>query len=203
MSSYLMHSKGFIIQVSTVEFVYHYYLDVSELLFPEVHSCDYIQSINSSASSIILPNWTCNDYNYTIFDFSRFTSVESIEIGDDCFCLVLTFQIDGLNRLKRLKIGKNSFTQAKNDLGLHPWKSFHILNCESLESIQIGQYSFSDYSGKFELKNLTQLQSIQMAMTGGNSYNFYSGSFEIGGIELILNISVNRSTKSTVHFIRL
>ena len=202
MSSYLVHSSVFIIQLSTVEFVYHYYLDVSELLFPEVHSCDYIQSINSSASSIILPNWTCNDYYYTIFDFSYeiFTWLEFRRVLFRS--LVLTFQIDGLNRLNRLKIGKNSFTQAKNDLGLHPWKSFHILNCESLESIQIGQYSFSDYSGEFELKNLTQLQSIQMAMTGGNSYNFYSGSFEIGGIELILNIVMNRSSKSTIHYFR-
>ena len=44
MSSYLLiHSEMCIMQVSTVEFVYHYNLDVSELLFPEVYSCDYIQ----------------------------------------------------------------------------------------------------------------------------------------------------------------
>ena len=167
-----------------------------------MHSCDYIQSINSSAPSIILPNWTCNDYYYTIFDFSRFTSVESIEIGDDCFCLVLTFQIDGLNRLKRLKIGKNSFTQYKNSYGNDKSKSFHILNCESLESIQIGDFSFSDYSGEFELKNLTQLQSIHIGQLITNSYNFYYGLFVIRGIEMILNIVMIRSSKSTIHYIR-
>ena len=41
-------------------------------------------------------------------------------------------------------------------------KIFHILNCESLESIDIGEYSFSDFGGDFELKNLPQLQSIQI-----------------------------------------
>ena len=45
-------------------------------------------------------------------------------------------------------------------------KSFHILNCGSLESIQIGEYSFSDYAGEFELKNLPQLQAIQIGDIG-------------------------------------
>ena len=50
-----------------------------------------------------------------------------------------------------------SFTQRKFFMGDDKSKSFHILNCESLESIQIGEYSFSDYAGEFELKNLPQL----------------------------------------------
>ena len=99
-----------------------------------------------------------------------------------------TFKIDGLNRLKTIKIGINSFTQKKNDYGNDESKSFHILNCESLESIQIDQYSFSDFAGEFELKNLTQLQSIQIGTIRRNSYNFYHSSFVIRGIELILNI---------------
>ena len=102
------------------------------------YSCDYIQSLNSNITSIILPNWSCNDNNnYTIFDCSRFSLLESIEIGDNSFGSVSTFQIDGLNRLKTIKIGKNSFTQKKNYGGNVQSKSFHILNCESLESIQI------------------------------------------------------------------
>ena len=74
-----------------------------------------------------------------------------------------TFRIDGLNLLKTIKIGNNSFTQNKNKGGRTvASKSFHILNCQSLESIQIGEYSFSDFGGEFELDNLPQLQSIQI-----------------------------------------
>ena len=125
--------------------------------------------------------------NYTIFDFSQFALVESIEIGDDCFESVKTFKIDGLNRLKTIKIGINSFTQKKNLIGCDTSKSFHILNCESLESIQIGDYSFSDYAGEFELKNLPQLRSIQIGTTRSYSSNFYwTNTFVIRGIELIL-----------------
>ena len=144
--------------------------------------------MNSSISSIILPNWTSNDMDYTIFDFSRFLKVKSIEIGDDCFGSVQTFKIDGLNHLKTIKIGKNSFTQMKGEhdreyeKSNNKSKSFHILNCESLEFIQIGEFSFSDFGGDFELKNLPQLQSIQIGTAKELwSDNFFSSSFVIRG----------------------
>ena len=109
-------------------------------------------------------------------NLSSLDNLESIEIGDDCFESVQTFKIDGLNRLKTIKIGSNSFTHNKNDIGNDKSKSFHILNCESLESIQIGEYSFSDFGGEFELKNLPQLQSITL---GYDTFRYsLSTSFE-------------------------
>ena len=165
-----------------------------------------LESFDTAVTSITIPHYSCNDNNCTVFDFSRFTFVESIEIGDDCFGSVQTFKIDGLNRLKTIKIGINSFTQVKEsnwnkDLNKinNPSKSFHILNCESLESIQIGEYSFSDFGGEFELKNLPQLQSIQIGTVGSWSSNFCYSSFVIRGIELRMNIVMIRSSKSTIH----
>ena len=153
-----------------------------------------MKSIDNSITSIIVRDGSNNDINYKVFDYSELNHIESIEIGDDCFGSVETFKIDRLNGLKSLKIGKNSFTQVKRT---DKWirekvnnqsKSFHILNCESLESIEIGEYSFSDYAGDFELKNLPQLQSIQIGSMGIlSSSNFYCSSFVIRGIEMILN----------------
>ena len=103
--------------------------------------------------------------------------------------------------MKTIKIGNNSFTQMKNSNDIdNDWenqvgsaynqsKSFHILNCESLESIQIGEYSFSDFAGDFELKNLPQLQSIQIGPIGSDlSYNFCCSSLVIRGIVMILKM---------------
>ena len=118
---------------------------------------------------------------------SNLTSIQSIEISDNRFEEVWYFQIDGLNRLKTIKIGYDSFTYSYGD-DYDESKSFHILNCESLESIQIGEYSFNDYAGDFELKNLPQLQSIQIGSIGSYSCNFYYSSFVIRGIDMILNI---------------
>ena len=192
MSIYLMHSDMFNqnqFQVLFIKYDFISLIDISTQLRITVPiNCYELQSFNSSTTSIIIPNWSCNEINYTIINLSRFTLVESIEIGNDCFIPVITFRIDGLNQLKTIKIGINSFTQKKNSNGNDSSKSFYILNCESLESIQIGEYSFSDYAGDFELKNLPQLLSIQIGIVGSDSYNFWYSSFEIGGIYVILNI---------------
>ena len=119
------------------------------------------------SDNCILKNW----------NVSLLLNLESIEIGDDCFESVKTFKIDKLNKLKSLKIGKKSFTEKKNGGGNDKSKSFHILNCESLESIEIGEYSFSDFGGEFELKNLPSLQEIKVLYR-----NFYCSSFVIKGI---------------------
>ena len=172
------------------------------LFAPRISYMD-ILSMKSSISRITISNWVCNDSHCITFDLSRFIKVKSIEIGDDCFGSVQIFRIDGLNRLKTIKIGNNSFTQNKIDFGNDKSKSFHILNCGSLESIEIGEWSFSDFGGDFELKNLPQLQSIQIGKVSRASCNFFENSFVIRGIELILNIWVMpRSSKSTIHYIR-
>ena len=108
------------------------------------------------------------------WDVSWLLDLESIRIGDGCFESVKTFKIDGLNRLKSLKIGKNSFTQKKNNYGNVKSKSFHILNCESLESLEIGKCSFNDFGGEFELRNLNSLQSIKIGEIGSKSSNMNS-----------------------------
>ena len=41
-----------------------------------------------------------------------------------------------------------------------------------MESSQIGQWSFSDFGGEFELKNLPQLQSIEIGTIGNDKCNF-------------------------------
>ena len=45
------------------------------------------------------------------WDVSWLLNLESIEIGNECFGSVSTFKIDGLNRLKTIKIGNHSFTK--------------------------------------------------------------------------------------------
>ena len=142
--------------------------------------------VSLEVSDLTISSNCCNDLN--ALDLNRFEWLRSIEIGDDCFGSVQTFKIDGLNRLKTIKIGNNSFTQRKNGWDNDKSKSFHILNCKSLESIQIGEWSFSDFAGDFELQNLPQLQSIQIGTYISWSNNFHHSSFVIRGIELIWNI---------------
>ena len=130
-----------------------------------------------------------NSHNYFLrFKLSGYPNLKSIEIGNDCFGRVKTFKINRLYRLNSIKVGERSFTQEKYGFNNDKSKSFHILNCKSLRSIQIGQYSFNDFGGEFELKNLPQLQSIQIDTPRSHSRSFCYSSFVIRGIEMLLNI---------------
>ena len=119
------------------------------------------------------------------WDASWLLNLESIEIGHNCFQEVQTFKIDGLNRLKSLKIGKNSFSKEQGWYADNKLKSFHILNCESLQLIAIGRGSFIDFGGVFELKNLPSLQILKIGSIGSSSGNFYNSVFVIKGILLL------------------
>ena len=133
-------------------------------------------------------------------DFIPKTAEKPLQYGTETlisnyrFTNIRECKINGLRRLKTLRILENSFVEQSvsahfvNSVTEDNEKSFHILNCESLESIQIGEYSFCDFAGEFELKNLPQLQSIQIGAVRSYSCNFYGSSFVIRGTELILNI---------------
>ena len=153
-----------------------------------------IESFDSNTTSIQIPNYSINNENYTTFNFSRFSVLEELIIGNNCFENVDIFKIDGLNELKSLKIGINSFTKEKSSWGNDDSRSFGVLNCIELESIEIGDHSFSDYGGGFELKNLPKLSTIKIGMIGGYySYNFYYSSFVVEGkIDMLL--LMNRSS---------
>ena len=138
-----------------------------------------IELLESNITSIQIPDYSINNENYTVFNFSRFSLLEELEIGNDCFENVELFKIDGLNELKSLKIGINSFTHLTsddkwdNDKANNTNRSFSVLNCIALESIEIGSYSFSDYGGEFELKNLPKLSTIKIGEIGSESRNFH------------------------------
>ena len=130
-------------------------------------------------------------FNYGVdlpnFDVSLLYNLESINILGRCFQSVKVFKIDGLNRLKRLVIGVESFTNG-TDKEMDKSKSFHVLNCKSLKLIKMGRYAFHDYAGEFELKNLPSLVSLNIGESAEidcGAYNFYHCSFVVRGFEIL------------------
>ena len=118
------------------------------------------------------------------------------------------FNIDGLNKLKSLVIGDRSF--RKNGNTNDESRSFIISNCDELKSIEIGEYSFSDYGGGFELLNLPKLSTIKIGeietdTSESNNYglstNFCYSSFVIKGI-IDMILIMNRSSTFEFHWIR-
>ena len=154
----------------------------------EEESC----SITKDVLNFYVKKNSCNSNRNSLHYWSPSSesNVRTIDIGDDSFRWVKEVQIDGLNELKTLKIGKNSFTQKRNHFGNDQSKSFHLMNCKSLEWIKIGEYSFSDFAGDFELKNLSSLESIIVGTVGSESENFYVSSFTVRGRKYFTLFSV-------------
>ena len=148
--------------------------------------------------------------NSKSINLSNLISLESINIGQNCFRQVKSFELNGLNKLKSLIIGGNSFTETTikrnafnetiNNVECDESKSVHILNCESLTSIEIGSSCFSDF-GAFKLEHLNSLRSITIGteitnrlsiytrlLTPDNSYCFCGSSLDIRGINIILSV---------------
>ena len=168
------------------------FVDVNEALSKLIPiPLNNLNELDSSISNLNIPNWSFNDELSMIgLNLNRFMNLESIEIGNDCYGSIQSFKIEGLNRLKTIKIGHNSFTQFKSNDFVNDFagsitkcrnesKSFHILNCKSLKVIEIGCFSFADFGGEFELRNLENLESIKIGEIGYGSANFYWGSFNI------------------------
>ena len=168
------------------------WIDVSPILEDlfkisiNIHNSSELNELHILVTDLVI---SPNSYNeLTSLNLNEYRYLKSIEIGDDSFMNVELFNIDGLNELKSIKIGKNSFTLLKsnnkwdNGIAYNTNRSFSILNCIELESIEIGEYSFSDYADGFELRNLPKLSTIKIGEIGYDSSNFFCSSFVIKGI---------------------
>ena len=156
-----------------------------------IHNSIELKSMNKNVANLIISSNSCNDLEE--LNLNEYRYLKSIEIGVGCFRNVDIFRINGLNELISLNIGDNSFTKTEDSWGNDEYRSFSILNCIELESIEIGCYSFSDYGGGFELRNLPKLSTIKIGEIGSRSSNFWSSSFVIKGI-VDMMLLMNRSS---------
>ena len=137
-------------------------------------------TLSDNITKLVVPNNRCNNEEIDLLDFSLFSRLKSIEIGDGCFANVNEVKLIGLSKLKRVVIGENSFTKSKNGSGSDPNRHFYLTDCERLKELKIGRYSFSDYS-LIEIEDVDRLEVIEMGDLNEDSANFYSASLELKG----------------------
>ena len=139
--------------------------------------------------SMVIESSHCNTPLISTFNPQN-DDIEQIVIGDDCFNSVNEFDVNGLNRLKSVVIGMNSFGRDASG-------SFHLMNCNEFELIEIGSGSFIGFVGLIELRNLPKLSSISL---GENVFE-KSSSVTFEGMNVVLDL--NRSSCIIFdHFIR-
>lgn len=112
-----------------------------------VRSKKEFEKLKDSVRFIQVPSDSCNEREFTVVDFSRFTMLEGVVVENNCFKHVKKVQVTNLSCLKRLQIGRNAFSSQEFSSSLSVEnKEFVLKNCSSLMSIQIAPYSFSDYA---------------------------------------------------------
>lgn len=105
---------------------------------------------------------------------------EKIVIGEGSFGHARVLEMNELNSVQNIIIGQNSFTYSPSGASIRMRKDgeVHIRNCPKLKSIQMGYYSFSDYTS-LELANLAALESIEV----GNYGFYFAQALSISGLK--------------------
>ena len=118
----------------------------------------------------------------TSFSISTLLSLETVEIGDNCFgAIANSIYINSLPELTSLKIGRYSFYDKTSDNRVNC--TFQVFNCSQLFSIEIGEYSFGKYEGELKLLSLPALQNLTIGSIENESNNFmYSPKLYLGCI---------------------
>ena len=127
-----------------------------------------------SLESLVIGNGVFWEVTCFELKLSGLVRLKRIVIGNNCFGKARVFELDGLSELESVVIGKYSFMISDDE---RSDGDYRIVNCPKLKSIQIGDYSFSDYHS-FELNNLPSLQSIDI----GEDCFYYAPSFSLTGL---------------------
>ena len=119
----------------------------------------------------------------TSFTISTLPSLETIDIGDNCFgAIANNIYINSLPELTSLKIGRYSFYDKTSDNRVNC--TFQVFNCSQLLLIEIGEYSFGKYEGELKLLSLPALQNLTIGSIENESNNFmYSPKLYLGCIK--------------------
>ena len=146
----------------------------------DIHNEVEWNSLNRNVFEIVVSSNCCNEKSMKVLDLSELKCLKRIEIGNECFEYVNEVKMAGLNELKSVEIGENSFMKNKYSSRYDSTRHFYLKNCPKLKSLKMGRYSFSDYS-VCEIESCG-LEVIEMGDLNEESRNFYYASLELKSI---------------------
>ena len=148
-----------------------------------VHNAQEWESLKTCVTELTIAPYSCNDETITLFDVSGMSGMRSVDIGHECFMHVEKTKFIGLNKLERVTIGKNCFTEKKNTYSDNPRRAFFLKDCARVRELRIGEYSFSDYS-VCEIENDPALERIEMGDLNvlHCSCSFFNSSLELRSV---------------------
>ena len=105
-----------------------------------INSLDQFNALPDDTEEIKVENNCCNEPNVGTVDVSRFTQLELLQIGDNCFWNGTALRVVGLNALKKLVVGVNCFNGNGENSGLV------LRDCAKLQTVDLGYCSFYHFA---------------------------------------------------------
>ena len=152
-----------------------------------VESVTDLSNMDDLTAVVRVRSNSCNDAGIATLDLSPYSSLQELTIGSSCFANVVTLNVTGLQELRKVEIGENSFTKRKNSFGYDPNRHFYLKNCNNVKELRIGQYSFSDYSS-VEIHGLPVLESMTVGDLSQSSYNMLYASLELKSLPKLKSV---------------
>ena len=104
-----------------------------------IKSLAEFNSLPNDTMEITVNNNCCNESRVGAVDFSRFTQLKLLRIGDHCFWHGTALRLVGLNALKTLEVGVNCFNGNAKD------SAFVLQDCAALRTVDLGYCSFCHF----------------------------------------------------------
>ena len=143
-----------------------------------VSSAYDLENVDVGVGVIVVDSGCCNDSGLRELDFSRFSNLREVKVGNECFRSVKEVKLIGLKQLERVVIGKQCFYEYNNWDYYGPEGHFYLKNCERVRELKMGRYSFHVYS-VCEIENVPSLEVIEMGELNSWSWNFKNASLEL------------------------
>ena len=119
-----------------------------------VCSMSELTNLNAGVTHLTIGSNCMNENSTVLLHFTRFTQLKALVIGDNCFSL--NDDDDSSGR-------------------------FYVKNCPALEKLQIGKYSFSDYT-TCKIERVDSLEIIEIGELSDWSENFDRASLELKSV---------------------
>ena len=100
-----------------------------------IHNGNEFQRLTIYVEVIIVVSHCCNESNVVGLDFSRFSNLREMRVGDDCFANVKDVSMTRLKKLEKVEFGKRCCCKAIGG-------SFEVKECEKLKSVKTGDGCF-------------------------------------------------------------
>ena len=114
-----------------------------------VRGCSTLRSVTLGSNSFA---------SFGVMEIERVPLLEELSVGDGCLKNVDVLNLSGLSGLKRVVIGSSSFSNKNG--------AFSVVNCTSLESVEIGSSSMGAYS----VLSVDNTPSLEVLAIGSNAF---------------------------------